>query len=190
MLFCFNISECKPQWHGVDCGQSCDGCVQGVCTVGQGCAEGCWPGLYGISCNMTCPDKVSCYACDQLTGQCIVCKNNLGSPLPASCHVSMGDVTWTEAYRKTSCEAGYYGADCSTECPDYCRADVTKGHHCDRFTGTCLPIDGCYPGYFGQHCDRICVNCRHGQCERTTGECMHGCAKGWSGAECISKYIY
>ncbi|OWF41469.1 Cell death abnormality protein 1 [Mizuhopecten yessoensis] len=179
--------KCKPQWHGPECSQSCDGCVEGMCTDGQGCADGCWPGLYGISCNMTCPDKSSCYACDQMSGQCIVCKDTLGSPAPPSCKVVMDDVTWTEAYRETSCAPGYYGEFCKMQCSEKCLVDSEKRHCCDRFTGTCLPIAGCYPGNYGLYCDRICINCLYGACTRDAGMCLHGCATGWSGPECVAK---
>ena len=41
-------------------------------------------------------------------------------------------------------EAGYYGADCSTPCPDpHCR-------YCHIESGNC---QGCEPGYKGHNCE-------------------------------------
>ena len=45
----------------------------------------------------------------------------------------------------TGCPSGYYGDNCSVECPQNCQDD-----NCDIVRGNC---PGCKPGLIGPRCD-------------------------------------
>ncbi|XP_078327835.1 uncharacterized protein LOC144623310 [Crassostrea virginica] len=86
---------------------------------------------------------------------------------------------------------GYYGENCSTECPQNC-----QDGYCDSEEGTCL---ACKPGFIGPRCDLECsagvfgkdcaencsVTCRDpGVCGKVTGHCNGSCLPGWEGDTC------
>nr|XP_022306155.1 multiple epidermal growth factor-like domains protein 10 [Crassostrea virginica] len=86
---------------------------------------------------------------------------------------------------------GYYGENCSKECPKNCWEGF-----CDTGIGTCL---GCVPGYIGPQCDQECPerfyghNClmkcsetcaTPGRCDKVNGYCIGGCQAGWRGDMC------
>ena len=51
-----------------------------------------------------------------------------------------------------------------------------------------LCLTDCEPGWFGADCKQPC-HCANGinSCNRITGECNGGCAKGWLGFSCQSE---
>ncbi|XP_078330398.1 uncharacterized protein LOC111113844 [Crassostrea virginica] len=86
---------------------------------------------------------------------------------------------------------GYYGKNCSKECPQNC-----QDGYCYSVEGTCLD---CKPGYIGPRCNQECPdgfygkncvkNCSltcvvPGRCDRVTGRCLGGCQAGWTGDTC------
>ncbi|XP_078328420.1 uncharacterized protein LOC111112907 isoform X2 [Crassostrea virginica] len=86
---------------------------------------------------------------------------------------------------------GYYGKNCSLECPQNC-----QDGYCDSVEGTCLD---CKPGYIGPKCNQECPvgfygkncvkNCSRtcvvsGRCDKVTGRCIDGCQAGWTGDMC------
>ncbi|XP_078330377.1 uncharacterized protein LOC144624447 [Crassostrea virginica] len=86
---------------------------------------------------------------------------------------------------------GYYGKNCSLECPQNC-----QDGYCDSVKGTCLD---CKPGYIGSRCNQECPdgfygkkcveNCSrncvvHVRCDTVTGRCLGGCQAGWTGDTC------
>nr|XP_022305386.1 tyrosine-protein kinase receptor Tie-1-like [Crassostrea virginica] len=86
---------------------------------------------------------------------------------------------------------GYYGKNCSLECPQNC-----QDGYCDIVEGTCLD---CKPGYIGSRCNQECqtgvyranclgncsLTCVHPmKCDRVTGHCNGGCQRGWTGVRC------
>ncbi|XP_078330404.1 uncharacterized protein LOC144624467 [Crassostrea virginica] len=86
---------------------------------------------------------------------------------------------------------GYYGENCSLECPQNC-----QDGYCDSVKGTCL---GCKPGYIGTRCNQECPDEYHGKqcagkcsltcvvpgrCDKVTGRCLGGCQAGWTGNMC------
>uniref|UniRef100_A0A8W8P5J4 EGF-like domain-containing protein n=1 Tax=Magallana gigas TaxID=29159 RepID=A0A8W8P5J4_MAGGI len=86
--------------------------------------------------------------------------------------------------------SGYYGEDCSLQCPPNCQEG-----YCSIVDGTCL---GCRVGYrgpncddqcsnktFGLECQQICGNCKNSEpCHHVNGSCSKGCANGSYGARC------
>nr|XP_022305737.1 uncharacterized protein LOC111112507 [Crassostrea virginica] len=108
------------------------------------------------------------------------------------------DVAWN-----TLCEVevygcpfrGYYGENCSLECPQNCQEG-----YCDIVEGTCF---GCAHRYMGARCTQDCPeglygrNCSQncsmtcgdpGRCDIMTGHCSGGCQVGWTGAMCEKGY--
>ncbi|XP_078328494.1 uncharacterized protein LOC144623747 [Crassostrea virginica] len=90
---------------------------------------------------------------------------------------------------------GYYGENCSLECPQNC-----QDGYCDIVEGTCF---GCSHRYIGPRCTKDCPeglygrNCLQncsmtcgdpGRCDIMTGHCNGGCQVGWTGAMCEKGY--
>nr|XP_022305738.1 platelet endothelial aggregation receptor 1-like isoform X1 [Crassostrea virginica] len=90
---------------------------------------------------------------------------------------------------------GYYGENCSLECPQNC-----QDGYCDIVEGTCF---GCSHRYIGPRCTKDCpeglygCNCLKncsmtcgdpGRCDIMTGHCNGGCQVGWTGAMCEKGY--
>ncbi|XP_078327568.1 uncharacterized protein LOC111113517 isoform X2 [Crassostrea virginica] len=125
-----------------------------------GCSE---PGIYGVKCDIPCPNN---------------CRYKI-------CHIKNGTCF--------GCVAGYMGTFCKTECPDerygfYCKQQCS-GHcrdntPCNKVTGQC--DGGCVHGWYGQHCEHRCVgHClNNASCNQANGTCDGGCAAGWIGSFC------
>ncbi|XP_071171501.1 uncharacterized protein [Mytilus edulis] len=89
------------------------------------------------------------------------------------------------------CGVGFYGTECTSECP----TDCVDGQ-CDPVTGDCRY--GCVDGYFGPKCEQDCenditgcidvcpVNCASQACD-LFGACREGCQAGWQGTDCTSQ---
>ncbi|XP_078328397.1 uncharacterized protein LOC111112501 isoform X3 [Crassostrea virginica] len=86
---------------------------------------------------------------------------------------------------------GYYGENCSLECPQNC-----QDGYCDIVEGTCL---NCKPGYISPRCNQECPDGYYGKqcagkcslscvvpgrCKKVTGQCLGGCQAGWTGSTC------
>ncbi|XP_078330397.1 uncharacterized protein LOC111112079 [Crassostrea virginica] len=89
---------------------------------------------------------------------------------------------------------GYYGENCSLECPQNC-----QDGYCDVMEGTCLgcahryigpTCDDCPSGLYGSNCSQNCsMTCGDpGECDMRTGHCNGGCQVGWTGAMCEKGY--
>nr|XP_022309509.1 platelet endothelial aggregation receptor 1-like isoform X2 [Crassostrea virginica] len=85
---------------------------------------------------------------------------------------------------------GYYGENCSLECPQNC-----QDGYCDIVNGTCFGCayryigprcQDCPEGLFGRNCSQNCsMTCGDpGRCDIMTGHCNGGCQVGWTGAKC------
>ncbi|XP_067667484.1 scavenger receptor class F member 1-like [Haliotis asinina] len=73
-----------------------------------------------------------------------------------------------------------------------------NGPRCDTQTtcpncqwGYCNParvcLRGCYPGFYGDTCNKSChAHCKN-KCDFKTGNCMDGCKLGWYGPYCTKK---
>eukprot|EP00736_Rhodelphis_marinus_P013404 Rmarinus@m.19640 len=78
------------------------------------------------------------------------------------------------------CLPGYYGADCSQECPGGAVLPCTGYGTCDdghNGTGTC----NCTGSWAGPDCSLPC-NCTHGTCDSATAICI--CSDGYAGDRC------
>nr|XP_022309955.1 uncharacterized protein LOC111115489 [Crassostrea virginica] len=89
---------------------------------------------------------------------------------------------------------GYYGENCSLECPQNC-----QNGYCDIVDGTCLACahryigptcEECPEGLYGRNCLQNCsMTCGDpGRCDIMTGHCNGGCQIGWTGAMCEKGY--
>ncbi|XP_078330357.1 uncharacterized protein LOC111113842 [Crassostrea virginica] len=85
---------------------------------------------------------------------------------------------------------GYYGENCSLECPQNC-----QDGYCDIVEGTCFGCahryighicQECPEGLYGRNCSQNCsMTCGDpGDCDIMTGHCNGGCQVGWTGAKC------
>ncbi|XP_078328062.1 uncharacterized protein LOC111112519 [Crassostrea virginica] len=89
---------------------------------------------------------------------------------------------------------GYYGENCSLECPQNC-----QNGYCDIVEGTCFgcshqyigpTCEDCPSGLYGSNCSQNCsMTCGDpGECDMRTGHCNGGCQVGWTGAMCEKGY--
>ncbi|XP_013007681.1 scavenger receptor class F member 1 isoform X2 [Cavia porcellus] len=83
------------------------------------------------------------------------------------------------------CKPGFFGAQCSSSCPDQywgpdCRETCACYPHgkCDPATGVCQ----CHAGRWGDNCESQCSCGPHGHCNPKTGQCR--CDPGWWSATC------
>ncbi|XP_078328427.1 uncharacterized protein LOC144623733 [Crassostrea virginica] len=85
---------------------------------------------------------------------------------------------------------GYYGENCSLECPQNC-----QDGYCHIVEGTCFgcahryigpTCEDCSEGLYGRNCSQNCsMTCGDlGRCDIMTGHCNDGCQVGWTGAMC------
>ncbi|NXA35218.1 SREC protein, partial [Eudromia elegans] len=83
------------------------------------------------------------------------------------------------------CKPGFFGADCSSRCPEqYWGPDCKRRCPCHP-GGTCEAASGrctCLPGRWGPRCELACACGAHGRCEPLSGACR--CEPGWWGPAC------
>ena len=174
--------ECIPGRHGTACENECRRECAACGSVSQ-CTK-CIPGRHGSSCHLYCPLSCLDILCDKDSGKCTSgCRHGyyrIGGdcqPCPEHCN------RCTDNSECTSCNDGYYGTLCQSNCPHNC-----KNQKCDKLLGHCM--DGCTGGYFldGLTCSRCpqscstcvdlktCTTCKTGywgqQCEH---ECPFDC---------------
>ncbi|CAC5417491.1 unnamed protein product [Mytilus coruscus] len=187
------IIGCPPSQYGLVCNQSCPGNCHGPCDLETGnCISGCLNGWTGDKCERECPNGQFGRNCSQV---CEGCVSSMCDPINSLCD------------NKTACIPGYlYGEYCNTEC--------TNGHfgrNCSQvcegcISRTCSPVNGlcnnttaCSPGYlYGKYCNKPCSHgfygsyclqtcsplCLYQPCDRKTGQCIGGCARGLQGFNC------
>nr|XP_022303551.1 laminin subunit alpha-2-like isoform X2 [Crassostrea virginica] len=89
---------------------------------------------------------------------------------------------------------GYYGENCSLECPQNC-----QDGYCESVEGTCF---ACKPGHIGPRCTQGCSDGQYGyncvencsitcgdNCDKITGQCIGGCRAGWTGDMCKTECV-
>ncbi|KAK2537489.1 Scarf1 [Columba guinea] len=83
------------------------------------------------------------------------------------------------------CKAGFFGADCSSRCPEqYWGPDCKRSCTCHP-NGRCDPASGrctCDPNHWGELCQFPCPCSPHGRCDPLTGACR--CEPGWWAPTC------
>ncbi|NXR06305.1 SREC protein, partial [Semnornis frantzii] len=86
------------------------------------------------------------------------------------------------------CKPGFFGADCSSPCPEqYWGPDCKRRCPCHP-NGRCDPASGhctCDPNHWGELCQFPCHCGPHGRCDPRTGLCR--CLPGWWGKRCRFK---
>ncbi|KAM6315541.1 scavenger receptor class F member 1 [Podargus strigoides] len=83
------------------------------------------------------------------------------------------------------CKPGFFGADCTSRCPDqYWGPDCKRSCPCHP-NGRCDPASGhctCDPNHWGGLCQFPCQCGPHGRCDPLTGACH--CEPGWWAPTC------
>ncbi|XP_026717533.1 scavenger receptor class F member 1 [Athene cunicularia] len=83
------------------------------------------------------------------------------------------------------CKPGFFGADCSSRCPEqYWGPDCKRSCPCHP-NGRCDPASGhctCDQNHWGDHCQFPCPCGPHGHCDPLTGTCH--CEPGWWAPTC------
>uniref|UniRef100_A0A8D0ETF0 Scavenger receptor class F member 1 n=1 Tax=Strix occidentalis caurina TaxID=311401 RepID=A0A8D0ETF0_STROC len=83
------------------------------------------------------------------------------------------------------CKPGFFGADCSSRCPEqYWGPDCKRRCPCHP-NGRCDPASGrctCDQNHWGDHCQFPCPCGPHGRCDPLTGTCH--CELGWWAPTC------
>lgn len=201
------ILDCQPGWTRANCDISCDA-VSGlgncldceryryVCTV-------CKPGFYDQSCQSNCssqcvPDGSGKPLCSITDGTCTFgCligywKNNCSGTCPncgyGNCNRTTGNCLIQE------CNAGFFGANCNSICPEYCEVNpITGMKFCDFNSGACTY--GCKFGHWGSTCSSNCsVNCKPNgtlsdtvpKCNQNNGACLYTCNNGYYQPNCTA----
>ena len=183
----FLIEACEPDKYGHQCEGSCSGCLNGTCSPGSACEDGCKLGRFGKYCKKKC--SPSCTACDQATGTCLLCNiRTMTQDAQLNCIVASDWIT-NDPKINQSCEAGKYGLNCNLDCPMNCYRKINNVSVCDRYTGACL-YQGCQEDIYGAMCSFKCpTTCAHNasttsNCGRLTGNCDNGCHGSYYGYKC------
>lgn len=136
--------------------------------------------FYGDSCENECPPCYNGGICHDKWGVCVC---------PAG---------FTGGNCEQPCGGNHFGADCSKQCtpPQEDKMDEGCAFHLfckpDPYGCSCAPgfsgpkcMDHCLPGWYGADCKQPC-HCAFGvsSCNRITGACDGGCARGWRGSSC------
>ncbi|XP_078327572.1 uncharacterized protein LOC111116381 isoform X2 [Crassostrea virginica] len=137
--------------------------------------------VYGSNCNESCPTNCRYDRCHIQNGTCFSC--NPG---------------WTGRTCNTECSDGVYGVDCKQQCSGHCRDNSV----CDQVTGQCGM--GCAAGWSGSLCNTVCDDGTFGYdcinncsgnclddtpCNKETGHCKGGCKPGYTNSLCNKRCV-
>ncbi|XP_054710382.1 receptor-type tyrosine-protein phosphatase T-like [Uloborus diversus] len=141
----------------------------------------CPPELYGTDCSSQCPPCYNGGVCHDKWGVCVCPAGFAG----LNCEMA--------------CGGNHFGADCNKFCSppqNNSNADELCASHLfckpDPYGCSCAPgfkgpicMQHCDPGWYGADCKQPC-HCAYGisSCNRITGACEGGCARGWRGSSC------
>nr|XP_022307879.1 platelet endothelial aggregation receptor 1-like [Crassostrea virginica] len=134
--------------------------------------------------NITCP-----YHCPY-HGRYVIYYNNRTHPPYPEGYSIYADYFLCEVEVYGCPSPGYYGENCSLECPQNC-----QDGYCDILEGTCFrcahlyigpTCEDCPEGFYGSKCLQNCsMTCGDsGRCDIMTGYCNGRCQVGWTGAMC------
>lgn len=208
---CVSTSECLAcidGYKGIACNEKCSNCAPGTaCSQDNGyCLSECKDGFSGTKCDQSC--DIKCATCSRDNQQrCIKCQfDRYGIYCNNNCSKSCLDNACddTNGYCTNGCRPGHWGNVCEHSCSSQC---IDK--QCNRTDGQCT--HGCANSYSGSKClcpkncncdeDGMCKSCKQGfgiscefdcndgcvnkECHKESGECVHGCLKGFVGTKCI-----
>ncbi|XP_076448643.1 uncharacterized protein LOC143285270 [Babylonia areolata] len=186
---------CEDGSYGINCRETCGHCKDGAaCDKETGDCLLCEPGWYPHKCQTPCRDGWYGLNCGQRCGRCLnnaACnKTNGYCPCPVGKQPPLCD---------KDCQNKTYGQDCREKC-GHCR----EGSVCDPVTGHCpqgcqsgwmdntglsvhLCDTACPAGLYGVQCNQTCGHCQSdSQCHHVSGECLQGCAEGFTGTHCTT----
>ncbi|XP_052770019.1 low-density lipoprotein receptor-related protein 8-like isoform X2 [Mya arenaria] len=154
-----------------------------------GCLGECKPGQFGEYCEKTCSEKCLNRICDKSSGICKNCTRtyleNCSQECGEECRERNG---FSQCDRQSGkclncCTLNHYGHYCNNTCKN-CKGN-SSNIPCD-INGVCQ--FGCENDYWDKRCNSKCnANCQgdeHGKRCTSTGECINGCTRGWSGNLC------
>ncbi|XP_052778033.1 low-density lipoprotein receptor-related protein 1-like [Mya arenaria] len=153
------LRKCRPGYFGQFCEETCSkDCLNRTCNISSGICKDCSRTyLEGctLECGQGCREKDGFPQCDRQTGKCL-----------------------------NGCVLNHYGNYCNVLCRN-CKRNSSVVL-CDS-NGVCLY--GCENGFWDEKCNSKCsANCKsdayENRCNSSTGECLNGCTRGWSGLFC------
>ncbi|XP_046350928.2 multiple epidermal growth factor-like domains protein 10 [Haliotis rufescens] len=161
------------------------------------CSGVCTDGWRGSTCQNLCPRN--CIRCNKYSGVCSKCMEPWSGLKCTFLVVKKGDDSGEAKVKVLHgrrlhnsqrhclddhcvfCKEGWFGEDCSGECPNNCYAGCHKAEgYCDH---------SCKQSFYGRLCSESCSpHCREG-CNQTTAYCFGGCARGVFGPQCTQTCI-
>ncbi|WAR24546.1 hypothetical protein MAR_038215, partial [Mya arenaria] len=155
-----------------------------------GCLGKCKPGYFGQYCEETCSKECLKKACNKSSGICKDCTRTYLEGCTQECGQGCREKDgFPRCDRKSGkclngCVFNHYGNFCNVSCRN-CKRNSSVVL-CDS-NGVCLY--GCENGYWDKKCNSKCsANCEsnayENRCNSSTGECLNGCTRGWSGLFC------
>ncbi|XP_055937511.1 receptor-type tyrosine-protein phosphatase mu-like isoform X2 [Argiope bruennichi] len=154
---------------------------EGVHALMRLIVRSCPEDLYGENCDKECPPCYNGGICHDKWGVCV-------------CPAGFAGVNC-----ETPCGGNHFGADCNKFCSppqNNSNTDELCALHLfckpDPYGCSCAPgfkgskcMEHCEPGWYGADCKQPC-HCAYGSsnCNRITGACDGGCARGWRGHSC------
>ena len=165
-------TECKEdKGYGKFCDKECSNCkyddtAKKYCDREGICVGACEKGFYGDMCEDKCLNcKVECSKSD---GKCTECEEGYYPPFCKECNKKC---LLCESEKKcTKCiDRELYGSLCENTCNENCFDDKEKETKCDLETGNCF---SCNEGFFGDKCDKKCLDENCIKCDKTSGLCL------------------
>ncbi|XP_052789004.1 protein draper-like [Mya arenaria] len=185
------MGQCKPGYFGDFCEKKCsEKCLNVICDKSSGICYECASGYTGEYCNKTCSKECLNGRCNQSSGLCNDCTRTYLESCSQECGEGCREINgFPQCDRQSGkclngCKFYHYGFYCNNTCKN-CKRNSSNSP-CD-INGVCQ--FGCENDYWDKKCNSKCsVNCQgdeHGKrCNSSTGECINGCTRGWSGKFC------
>ncbi|WAQ93833.1 TENX-like protein [Mya arenaria] len=185
------LGQCTPGYFGDFCENICsEKCLNGICDKSSGICNKCASGYTGGYCNKACSKECLNGICDKSSGLCNDCTRTYLESCSQECGVGCREINgFPQCDRQSGkclngCKFYHYGFYCNNTCKN-CKRNSSNSP-CD-INGVCR--FGCENDYWDKKCNYKCsANCQgdeHGKgCNSSTGECINGCTRGWSGKFC------
>ncbi|XP_052766105.1 low-density lipoprotein receptor-related protein 8-like isoform X1 [Mya arenaria] len=185
------LGECKLGKFDKYCGITCfEKCSNGSCDKSSGRCNMCASGYHGKYCQKTCSEECLNGICNKSSGICKTCTRTYLENCSQECGKECLEINgFPQCDRESGkclngCNLYHYGHYCNNSCKN-CKGNYSN-IPCD-INGVCQ--FGCENDYWDKTCNSKCsANCQgdeHGKrCNSSTGECINGCTRGWSGKLC------